>query len=332
MKKFISIVLVLVLALSLSTMAFAGTVANPDPSTATTFTFEKNYKTTAGQTPAQYPAETLQFNVTKAATNPNDTMISIADTTVDGNPDNIVVTVPAYTAVGKYNYTVTETAGNTQGVTYATNSFGVQVLVSYNDDHTALVAETTFTTSDGANGKKVDSITNTYDLGALSVTKTVSGNLADQNKEFEVDVTFNATKDVKSDITYTDGTEAKTITAADMDDGTQTVTITLKHNETVTFNNIPAGVTYTVVEKAKHLVAAGGTMNPNSAEDYTATYTNESGTIAADTTTAATINNAKGTTVDTGVALDNLPYVMLIAVAVVGLAVVTTKKYFAKEN
>ena len=248
MKKVLSALLALVLVASLSVTAFAtgGDHGGAICSEAKTFTFTKDYVDAEGDAAATFPAETLSFTVTAAQGNPDNTMITVADQSVEANLDEITVNVPSYTKVGKYNYTVTEVAGNTQGVTYSEVSFGVQVLVTYNSDHTALVATTSFTTEEGDG--KIEGIVNQYDLGSLCVKKTVSGNLADQNKEFEVDVTFTATKDVKSDITYIDGAETKTITAEAMADKTETVTITLKHDETVTFSNIPAGISYEVAE------------------------------------------------------------------------------------
>ncbi len=328
MKKLISAVLAVVLVLSLSVTAFAtggghgGTIC----SEAKTFAFTKDYVDAEGDAAATFPAETLQFTVTAAQGNPDNTMITVADQSVDANPDEITVNVPSYTKVGKYNYTVTEVAGNTQGVTYSEVSFDVQVLVTYNAEHTALVATTSFTTEDGDG--KLEGVTNIYDLGSLSVKKTVSGNLASRDKEFEVDVTFTAEegKVVKSAITYVDGADTKTITAEAMADGTETVTITLKADETVTFSNIPAGITYAVAERDY----TDGDVNSENGYDAPE-YTNESGTIEAGTTAEAAINNNKGTTVDTGIGLDSLPYVVIMAVAVIGLATLIVRRRTGTE-
>lgn len=61
------------------------------------------------------------------------------------------------------------------------------------------------------------------------------------------------------------------------------------------------------------------------AEDYKTSYNKQDGTIGA-ASDAVTITNTKGTTVDTGIALDSLPYVLLIAVAVVGVVAFTAKR------
>ena len=323
MKKLASIMLALTLVLGMSNVAFA---ADGTSSEAKTFTFEKRYETSAGETPATFPTETLKFSVTADEGNPDGTMITIADHTVASNPGSVVVTVPTYSKVGKWNYTVSEVAGTTQGVTYAPNSFGVQVLVAY-DENDNLVATTAFTTTDGKEGK-IDEIVNKYDLGNLSVKKNVSGNLASKTQKFDIDVKFTSTKEVKSAISdAADIAVNEWVKTGDV--WTVTKTLSLAHKDAlVTFNNIPAGVTYEVVEQSKH--AGTDTNRSDPSKGYTVTYTGEKGTIAADTTGAATVNNEKGTTVDTGIGMDNLPYLLLLAAAFVGIVVFFAKRRFAR--
>ena len=323
MKKLASIMLALTLVLGMSNVAFA---ADGTSSEAKTFTFEKRYETSAGETPATFPTETLKFSVTADEGNPDGTMITIADHTVASNPGSVVVTVPTYSKVGKWNYTVSEVAGTTQGVTYAPNSFGVQVLVAY-DENDNLVATTAFTTTDGKEGK-IDEIVNKYDLGNLSVKKNVSGNLASKTQKIDIDVKFTSTKEVKSAISgAADIAVNEWVKTGDV--WTVTKTLSLAHKDAlVTFNNIPAGVTYEVVEQSKH--AGTDTNGSDPSKGYTVTYTGEKGTIAADTTGAATVNNEKGTTVDTGIGMDNLPYLLLLAAAFVGIVVFFAKRRFAR--
>ena len=322
MKKLICVLLALIFVLSLGTMAFAS-------SEPVTFNFEKTYTLTGG---TAIPGETLKFTVSKANTNPDDTMITVADHTVTGtdNPQTIAVTIPqTYSKVGKYNYTVTEQAGNTQGVTYSTTSFDVQVFVSNDADNDGLLeTQVVFTTSDGKQGK-IDGIENTYNMGSLTVEKKIDGNLASSTQKFSIDVTFTAEegKVVRSPISYGGN---KTISVEDMADGKQTVTIELAANETCTFANIPAGVTYSVVEQAKHTVADANGSNPETG--YTVSYSTFDGKISTGDTDKVTVTNTKGTTVDTGIGLDSLPYIMLLVLAAAGLIVFFSKKRMAREN
>ena len=326
MKKFLSIMLTAIFVSSMSTVAFAADTSITS-SEAKTFEFTKSYVTSDNKTPATYPAETLAFDVEADEGNPDDTMITFADTTVDGNPDKIVITVPAYSVVGKYNYTITETAGNTQGVTYAEEEIGVQVLVTYNDTHTGLESTVTFSkkVSEDSTGK-VEGIVNTYDLGTLEVSKEVKGKLGDQEKKFDIYVTFNATGDVKSDITYLVGTEEKTISAsAFSEDKTETVTIAISHDETVKFTNIPAGITYTVVESDEY----SKDTNINGENGYrTPEYTlsDDEQTIAANDVDTVKVINEKDASIDTGISMDTIPYMMMLFMVAAGMVMIVAKK------
>lgn len=344
MKKIISLILALVMVMSLSTAAFAEGIEDGDndvvfpgsePATEeTSFNFGKSYVTTAGNTPAVFPAEVLEFTVTAKAGNPDGTMITIADHTVAGNPDNVVITVPSYDKVGKWNYTVSEVEGGTQGVTYSDTTFDVQVVVTWNEDHTDLVATTAFTTKDGTTieGRpgKVDEIVNTYDLGSLNIKKTVSGDLASETQKFDIDVTFTSDKPVKSAVS---GPVNIAVNEWQFNEATQkwevnkTVTVSLAHNDTdgATFTNIPAGIDYIVNEQAKH--AAPDANGSDASKGYEVSYDDDqSGKIAADGEHATIVNNDKGASVDTGIVLDSMPYILLMAIAVAGIALLLTKK------
>ena len=81
-------------------------------------------------------------------------------------------------------------------------------------------------------------------------------------------------------------------------------TFMLKHGDTISIANLPYDVDYMVIETA--------------ADGYTTTSTNEIGRISAAEQTAA-FTNVKNSAVDTGVMLDSLPYVLILA-AVLGVA------------
>ena len=192
-----------------------------------------------------------------------------------------------------------------------------------------LVAVTSFTS--GTTGNKIDEIVNKYDLGTLTIDKNVTGNLASQTQKFDIDVTFTSDKPVLSAISGAADIAVSEWTLGEDNKYTVTETVSLAHGDSVaTFSNIPAGVSYTVAEQSKHTEAdANGS---DISKGYTASYTNANDNIAADTTSAATVLNTKGTTVDTGITMDSLPYIMLIAfVAVIG-AVMLIKRLKASND
>ena len=367
MKKLLAMLLALIMVCSLATVAFAAEEGDEEvpaapetsdnvtaSSSTTTIVLNKlytitgaadnTYSTDVNEANAVYPHETLSFVSTPNAGNPTNQNLTIADLEVAYNETSanvsgtMAITLPAYTKVGVYKYTVAETAptNKAQAATYATESIELQVLVEYNEDHTALVASLYLTDKEAgsntqvgtqANGK-VDTFVNTYKVGHLDVKKTVSGNLTSNKQEFTMTVTFKSEKPVMSDITVYDPSTEITSTIAHGTGWTEkTQTITVKADETVHFYNIPEGVTYTVVEDTKHAAEDPNGTNPETG--YTVTGEVKTATaITSNATATVTVNNEKSTSVSTGIVLDSMPYVLILAVAVIGLTVVFSKKRY----
>lgn len=369
MKKIFALLLAIVMVMGLATVVSAEDPETPaSPKFTTKVQLKKLYTITGAkdvndtadvvESDDVYPHETLSFTV--AAGDPiadNTKMISVADLKVEGVNGTMAITLPDYEKVGVYTYVISETPGNAQGATYVTDqdTITVKVLVSYAADGKTLEANLYLVQENASNGTqateievdnnkiaKVDTFVNKYDVGHMSVAKTVTGNLGDHEADFKVKVTFNATKTVKSTITYVEGGVVKKIDPEWT--GDKPVDIVLSHGDTVNFYNIPDGVTYTVKEDNSHLLANDKTNpDPNSAvtADYTVTYggadtntntagknteRNATGTITKDATDAVTINNAKSTSVETGIVMDSVPFVVMAVIAVLGLAAFTAKK------
>lgn len=332
MKKIGSLILALMFMLCTSALALAemeAEVPAAQGSEEMTFTFTKAYRTSDGEEPAAYPNEKLEFRVQPDGGNPDGTTISIAEYSVAGNTSQILVTVPSYTKVGKWNYTVTEVEGKTQGVTYAKGEFRVQVFVSYGSDDGELLAQTSFTTSDG-NGGKVEGIVNTYDLGNLTIEKEVTGNLADKEQAFAIDVTFTSDKPVLSAIGGAAEIQSSDWTSAE-GGYSYTAAISLKSGESAAFLNIPAGVRYIVTEQEQHVQedASGsdGSKGYTVAYDGDGARANSSGTITANDTAVAHILNTKEAQIDTGIPFDSSPYAMLLGIAILlGMAILAGRR------
>jgi pilin isopeptide linkage protein len=253
----------------------------------------------------------------------------------DGKAVNIhLADGEAWTSVGVYTYSFSEVNGNVRGVSYKSETMYVKVTVT---NAAAGGYEATYAVyTDGEPGKstKNNSFTNTYSAGSLTVTKDVEGKLGDKNKAFTICVTLtNAKKDgltVKSDITITlpDGS-TQTLAASDWNTPYYTVVdFDLKDGESVTLSNIPYGVVYQVDEL------------DYSSEGYTTTYEGENtatvrgmvrGTLDSASESAKVINT-KDPEIDTGISLDSLPYVMMLAIAGAGLVVFLAKKRSMRED
>ncbi len=110
-------------------------------------------------------------------------------------------------------------------------------------------------------------------IGDLTVKKTVTGDLADKNKEFAFTITFN----VEGNYSYT-GSKSGTIKSGD--------TVLLKHGESITVNGLPAGTTYAVTE--------------NGNDGYRVYASGDKGTILANATSTAAFTNARSSVPQTG--------------------------------
>lgn len=187
----------------------------------------------------------------------------------------------------------------------------------------------------------------------VTITKQVTGLLGDTNKEFAFNVSITQ-----------NGTACTGVTAKKGDQTVSDLTnFTLKHNETVTLENVPIGATINVTEvtPGEHytVTATGHNDEQNSGSSVTFTYvavantatasdadeadlmllSMEDGTAVdtdavalADATDKTVPNNAITVTnrctlfPDTGVLLDTLPYIVILAVVAGGVALLMLRK------
>lgn len=340
MKKLISILLALVFVLSMATVTFAetpewdGTYTASDPDN---FTIKKVYDAENNVS----VAETLTLVSTPATDNPDTPNLTFGNLAVSGASTDITVNVPSYDTAGEYNYTITETAGNTAGVGYATDvSIKVKVLVEYdNVNHKLVIGNpgdntgiTYYIVKEKVNGEnvKLDTFKNTFNCGSFTVAKNVEGNMANENDEFEIKVTLTSAKTIGNTVTLA-GTEVTPTQWTKNDNGTWTYVHTgtyCKKDGAKTFSNIPVGVTVTVEENT-----ATDKMN---GYNYTSTKIGDTAftglTVADDTNAAIVVTNTKTATVETGIVLDSMPYFVMLAVACAGMFLLVSKKRMMREN
>ena len=255
---------------------------------------------------------------------------------------------------GIYVYKITEKNNGTPAVSYNTDGGCLYLIVTVshvtgeknvildgqynyavalrrgNDNITAAVA---------ANGTKVlntEAFHNTYGAGdnapkSVELKKVVHGNFGDLGKTFTFTVTFHKAADTTkyAPIAFTTDT-AYGVFAADNDGnatGTavtelayeQSYIVTLKHNETISFSNLPAGVTYTMTENDKNSDGKVDGVYTVSGEKSSKTKVEEVANV--------TIANTNEGTPDMGVVLDNAPYIAMLAiVAIGGVALMLNKR------
>lgn len=265
-------------------------------------------------------------------------------TTAEGT---LHIQLPTYDRVGTYVYKFREVVGATVGMTYDTSSKWLVVNV-YNDvDDTSkeikansnLLVNAVVLSSDPTDAlntegnlssmseKKIDQIDNKYEAGTYTVKKLVKGNMSDRQKEFNFKVTFEnttgkttiPTMKVDGKAFGTEGIEALTWTA-----NKATYEFTLKHNQTAEFTNVPYGMKVSVVELDDNKAALTGNTNG----EYTVSYENNTETEIGKEhpTVNAVITNTSTVNVNTGVILDNAPYIALLTIVAAGAVVMIMKK------
>lgn len=262
---------------------------------------------------------------------------------------NAIITLPEYNQVGVYYYTFEEGDSNVAGVTYIKNNITLRVTVVQGENglevagvalrengengiKTVESGETEEGTEAGSEGeteeeassakteydlsKKIDSFENKYEAGSLTLTKTVEGNLGDLNKEWEFEVIFTCSKKVNAPITYKEKAsdeEIKSI-AAGWTGSHDAVKVYLKSGETVQFDNIPVGVSYSIKE------------TDADKDGYETTPTNATGSFTEKETKAASFLNTKNINIDTGVALDSTVYMLIMALALAGFVALKIRR------
>lgn len=329
MKKILSLLLALTLVLSMGMVSFAaeGTTPNTDPAGNpfgdqtggdwTSVNFKKSIET-IGNDGAEHPAETFNFTITPVSAK-NEQGVAITQVPFSPSTFNIPVAVgageatatvnlPTFASVGTYVYKVQESLSNTAGMVYDTAEYEFTVIV-LNDGQGKLKR---LILKDAGTGQKTDVFKNEYKAGSLTVNKTITGNNANFEETFPVKVTLTApeNKVINSTINVADAVGTVTQTG----NGTNEVVITfdVTNNSNVVISNIPAGVTYKVEE--------------TDLKGYTPTYGNETGTIVVNENKTTTIINDLSRDIATGINLDNIPYLILLAGAAIGIGALMIRK------
>ena len=324
-KRLFACLLALTMMLGLSATAFATETAEKvqTPANGGTVTFEKEYKL-VGE--GISPAETFEFNIAKAGVENGGVDAEKQDmptvgtaayaqngATTAGNKKEVTVALPTYTSVGVYSYIITEKTGTTAGVAYDSKSVTMKV-TAVDNNGTIEIAAVSFTKAGKKLADNEAAFNNTYTANKLSISKTVAGNLGDKSKYFDFTVTLTGKEGEEYSLpaTITGGSDKSGKKENVAISGT--TTFKLKHGDTITIENLPAGVSYKVEEATP--------------SDYTMNATGQEGTMDAEAKTAA-FTNTKTSDIDTGVYLDNLPYILVFAgvLAIAAVFIVRRRRF-----
>lgn len=177
------------------------------------------------------------------------------------------------------------------------------------------VSDTTSVTIQGGRDSRV-TCTNTVSAPKvcdLTITKTVGGNMGEQNKEFAFTATLPGDGYTFDGVTYSiNGGEAQSA-------GTGTTcNFTLKHGQSITFARLPIGATFTVEETSYTGSGYVTTVNGETGRSKTITLAETNNDIA--------FVNRKDVTVDTGISLETLPYILILGAVVAGAVLLIRKR------
>lgn len=257
---------------------------------------------------------------------------------------------------GIFVYKIAEVDAGTPGVVYNTDQGALYMIVTvthqttgtnhqivegqYNYEVALRRAPADATVDQALAGTKVlaaNAFHNTYGadnaVNGVELKKTVHGNFGDLGKEFTFNVAFTKGADKNYGPITVDNTAGYDIykvaengEKGDKVEGTeleygQTYIVTLHHNTKITFNNLPAGVTYTMTENGKDTDGKVDGL-------YTVSGEQNNGTVAVGAQVAqVNIENTNEGQPDMGVVLDNAPYIAMLAiVAIGGVALMLNKR------
>lgn len=220
--------------------------------------------------------------------------------------------VSKFSIPGIYHYTVSETAGSYDGMTYDSKTYHVYVYVE-NDGNNGLKISAV---ESKQNGNKSDiSFDNTYTTNKLTLKKVITGNQANKNKEFKFTVTINGA--TGEQFTAVNGNSTQILTSG------ASAIYDLGNNETVVIYGLSATDTYTIVEEDcssdgyTTKIEGNGTVDTSNKLKITGTEGNADRLV--------TYTNTKEVSTPTGIITNALPYTLMVAFAA-GIAVVFLRK------
>ena len=331
-------------------MAFAtGSEVAPsapvDASVAITKTLKNVNNPAEGAVPNITASMTLD-NDGKAVTKPSasgDAQISIDDATVTDGNGAFTVHLGNIKVPGIYTYRLTEKAVNEAGVKQNDKHYTLTIY-ALNDSAasgTNKIGEYKFRLDEVDGQRKLGGVENSYYAGAVDITKVVEGDFANREQEFNFEVTLESDLPVTSEVTIA-GEKVTFARNATSNKYVATKDIKLKDGETKGIQNLPYGVTYTVKEFTTdtsgnriYAVKDNDELTVNG-QKYTVEFDNETGAFAYNTDETGkrevTITNDAGDgEIDTGVILDNAPYILMLAVVAGAAMTLVIKKRREEE-
>ena len=161
----------------------------------------------------------------------------------------------------------------------------------------------------------------------VNITKLVSGILGDRSKLFGFEVQLVMLNDEEEVTCKLDADTGYIV------DENGLITFDLSHNESVTLKSVPIGATLVIKEINADGYDAMVNLNDNATVTGTGTINSNSGySVIVEEGLSITVTNDKTDTVDTGILLDSMPYVLILAAVIAGAAFYFIRKKKEDED
>ncbi len=245
------------------------------------------------------------------------------------------ITFGTFPHAGEYLYTVEETKGDAKGVTYSTDKYTLRVQVANGANNSLYVKSITAEkgTNTGNVNNKVAKIlfTNTYRKnGSLTIEKNTTGDLADKTMKFDFTITFekSATEETLGNFTGTitrkKGGKPETVPGQN-----GTFNFALADGDKIVFDNLPVGTKYEVQEKGvpkdgytpsitvlENNVETIKDKKGNETDNLSSLNQNKKNLVGEKPNKVTFVNTYRDDVPVTGIIMNNLPFILLIGVAV----------------
>lgn len=345
-KKLTAGALALSMMFAMATPAFANKLPDP-PSTVTITKTLKNVNNPAEGAVPDITASMILDNDGKAVTKPGgvdgDAQISIDDAAVENGTGTFTVHLGNIKVPGIYTYGLTEKAVSEAGVKQNAKRYTLTIYALHASDATGTnrIGEYKFRLDEVGGQRKLGEVENSYYAGTVEISKVVKGDFANHEQKFNFEVTLESDLPVTSVVKI----RGKAVTFAKNETTGKYVAtkdIALQDGEFAGIENLPYGVTYTVKEfttdASGNKTYAGENNNELTVngQKYTVKYDNATGAFAYTTEETGErevtiINDAGEGDIDTGVILDNAPYILMLAVVAGGAMMLVIKKRREEE-
>ena len=231
------------------------------------------------------------------------------------------ITFETFPHAGLYEYTICETAGTENGITYDTASYNLNVYV-VNTENGNLEVQNITAEKDGDKQDEL-SFTNTYRKNSsLTISKSTEGMHADKTKDFEFTIKFERAATESDEVeSYTGKIGDETVDCS-VDEET---TFKLHDGESLVFECLPAGTRYVVSEVAaedgytpsiKVIENGVQTLEKTVSENAGISSAEAVSTLVGEKTNEVEFTNTYQDIALTGIALNNWPFIILIILAI----------------